>query len=443
MRFFDLLTLILDNLGRRKARVALTAVGVVIGTAAVVVLISLATGLQRNATNQLGGIADLTLIDVYPKYDSGPIAAKAVVVQSVGPGSGGPKPLAALNDAALKQIEEIRNVEKVIPREGLQAGVWLEVGQLQGGGGPIGAPPGALEALGLEAAQGELTLARNSLVIGAEVSRNFYNPRQRPGQAPPTPPDLLGKTVKMVITKYTQEGEEVRKTLQMTVVGILKSNGRDDYSMYMPIDQVTSLNEWVTGRRINRSRDSYQQVSVKVASVDQVLDVADAIKAIGFEAFSPQSYVQGINGFFLVLQVVFGGVGAIALLVAAIGIANTMAMAILERTREIGLMKAVGARNRDVLTVFLGEAGGIGFIGGLGGVIVGWGAGQIINVLALAFLAGQAAQTGGPPPSIAVDTPAWLPVTALVFATFIGIASGLYPALRAATLNPLQALKYE
>jgi len=139
------------------------------------------------------------------------------------------------------------------------------------------------------------------------------------------------------------------------------------------------------------------------------------------------------------LQVIFGGVGAIALLVAAIGIANTMAMAILERTREIGLMKAIGATNRDVLSVFLGEAAGIGFIGGLGGVIIGWSAGQIINVLAMAYLAGQAVQTGGPPPSIAVYTPTWLPLFALIFATIIGLVSGL----RAATLIPVDALKYE
>jgi putative ABC transport system permease protein len=129
--------------------------------------------------------------------------------------------------------------------------------------------------------------------------------------------------------------------------------------------------------------------------------------------------------------------------VAAIGIANTMAMAILERTREIGLMKAVGATNRNVLTVFLGEAAGIGFVGGLGGVLIGWGAGQVINVVALAYFAGQAAQSGGPPPSMAVYTPAWLPVFALLFATIIGLLSGLYPALRAATLIPVNALKYE
>lgn len=120
-----------------------------------------------------------------------------------------------------------------------------------------------------------------------------------------------------------------------------------------------------------------------------------------------------------------------------------MTMAILERTREIGLMKAVGATNRDVLAIFLGEAAGIGFLGGLGGVLIGWLLGQGLNVLALVYLAQQSSQTGGLPPSVAVYTPLWLPLFALAFATLIGLLSGLYPALRAATMVPVAALKYE
>ena len=173
------------------------------------------------------------------------------------------------------------------------------------------------------------------------------------------------------------------------------------------------------------------------------MTVADQITQAGFQAFTFQSFVEGINSFYQILQVIFGGVGAIALLVAAIGIANTMTMSILERTREIGLMKAVGATNRDVLAIFLGEASGIGFLGGLGGVAIGWLAGQAINVIAIVYLAGQASQQGGVPPSVAVYTPAWLPIFALVFSTFIGMLSGLYPALRAATMIPVLALKYE
>ena len=228
------------------------------------------------------------------------------------------------------------------------------------------------------------------------------------------------------------------------VVGVLSEiQDEPDWSIFMTMSELDSYNAWVTGQRIDRDKNGYNTLIVKVGDVDQVLDVADQITAMGFQAWSPQSFVEGISSFYLVLQVAFGSMGAIALLVAAIGIANTMTMAILERTREIGLMKAVGANNRHVLSIFLGEAAGIGFLGGLGGILISWGLGQILNVLVLSYMAGQAVENGGLPPTAAVVTPLWLPLSALVFATLMGLASGLYPALSAATLAPMTALKYE
>jgi putative ABC transport system permease protein len=244
--------------------------------------------------------------------------------------------------------------------------------------------------------------------------------------------------------KWDAEGNELRKNLSLRVTGVLSEKGDDsDWTIFMPLSEVKPLIEWTNGIKLNYNKDGYSQVVVKVADAKQALDIADQIIEMGYQAFTMQSFVEGLNNFYMVLQVVFGGMGAIALLVAAIGIANTMTMSILERTREIGLMKAVGATNRDVLSIFLGEAAGIGFIGGLGGVAIGWLAGQALNVLAIVYLAGQASQQGGAPPSVAVYTPIWLPAFALAFSTLIGMISGLYPALRAATMIPVQALKYE
>jgi putative ABC transport system permease protein len=222
-----------------------------------------------------------------------------------------------------------------------------------------------------------------------------------------------------------------------------ESRRESDYALFVHPDDLRIWNEWSLGKRINRSREGYDMVTVKVDSVDNVLGVADQIDGLGFMPITPQETVQGISNFYLIVQIIFGGVGAVALLVAAIGIANTMTMAILERTREIGLMKAIGATNRDVLSIFLGEAAGIGFVGGLGGVGLGLLIGEAINVLTLPYLAAQAAQMGGLPPQAVVFTPAWLPLFAIAFATLIGLASGLYPALRAATIVPVLALKYE
>jgi putative ABC transport system permease protein len=344
----------------------------------------------------------------------------------------------------LDDLRAIPGVELVVPREYLMTGGMLKYQKLESGANIIGVATDDLSNLGLEAIEGSTYMGRGAIVIGPMVASNFYDPRQRPGQEPPPPPDLFDQQMQMITSKWDEQGNETRKNLSLRVTGVLKeTRGESDWTIYMPLEQVKLLNEWAQNRRINYNKEGYGQVVVKVSDVNQVIDITDQITEMGYQAWTPQSFVEGINNFYVILQVIFGGVGAIALLVAAIGIANTMAMSILERTREIGLMKAVGATNRDVLAIFLGEASGIGFLGGLGGVIVGWLAGQGINVLAIVYLANQAGQQGGAPPSVAVYTPLWLPLFALVFSTLIGMLSGLYPALRAATMIPVLALKYE
>jgi len=442
MKPFDLIRLIFGNLNRRKARVALTAIGVVIGTAAVVILVSLAIGLQKNATDQLYGIGDLSQIQVSPGYGG------EMVYYGPGGGGGGgegglEEPRLLTNDA-LRELRALPGVESVIPQEFFYSSMIMKFKRLEGGAGIRGVGADDLTVLGLDASQGSTELKRGSVVIGAMIASNFYDPRIRPGQEPPPPPELYDQQLLIIAQKWDSQGNELRKNLSLHVSGVLAQSGSDaDWTIFMPLDQVKVLNEWSNGVKINYNKTGYNQVIVIIADPKDALTTADQITAMGFQAFTFQSFVQGINSFFSILQIIFGGVGAIALLVAAIGIANTMTMAILERTREIGLMKAVGATNRDVLAIFLGEAAGIGFLGGLGGVVIGWLASQAINILAISYLASQASQQGGLPPSVAVYTPLWLPMFALIFSTIIGMISGLYPALRAATMIPVMALKYE
>ncbi len=446
MSTLELLVIAFENLSRRKGRVALTAIGVIIGTAAVVVLVSLAIGLQHSATQQLYGIGDLTQVQVSPGYSE-----MEIMYAGGGGGGGGGGPgapfqpqVTLITDESLAQFATIPGVKAVIPRDWAMAGTLLSVGRMECWTSMIGVGTDDLANLGLEAQEGTLKLEHGTAVVGISVPTSFYKPTWRPGQPEPEPPDLINSQVKLILSKWTADGTEVRKSVQLRVVGIIAgTRGEADWSVYVPLSDLVAFNEWAMGRRIHRAREGYQMALVQTENAKVVLDVADTIKAMGYQAYTSQETVQSINNFFLILQVIFGGVGAIALLVAAIGIANTMAMAVLERTREIGLMKAVGATNRDVLSIFLSEAAGIGFLGGLGGVLLGWSAGQVINVLALAYLAGQAAQGGGPPLTTAIYTPFWLPLFALTFAMLIGLISGLYPALRAATLTPSVALKYE
>ncbi len=441
MRFFDLVKLVFDNLSRRKGRVALTAIGVVIGTASVVLLISLASGLQRSATENLWGISDLKRIDVYPGWIAEGVGGGGMVVEKVG-GGGAPPGMVMLTPQTVEDIRAIPGVELVTPSQGLSGMTLLRYGRLENYPWMQGVQVEDVGVFEYPLAAGSTKLDRGTAVIGGWVAKQWFDPKLRPGQEPPEQPDLLGQQVKLILTKWSQDGTPINKTVNLKIVGIFaEARGQQDSVMYVNWDDLVAWEEWMRGTRVNFNRDGYNQLIVRAESPDVVVEIAEKINEMGYQASTPQSYVENINSFYVTLQIAFGAIGALSLLVAAIGIANTMAMAILERTREIGLMKAVGATNRDVLSIFLGESAGIGLIGGIGGVILGWGGSWIINDVATTFLSGQPNPYGMG--GMAAYTPPWLPLFALLFATLIGLLSGLYPSLRAATLVPVTALKYE
>ena len=440
MRLIDLISLILENLNRRKGRVFLTAIGVVIGTASVVLLVSLASGLQKSATSQIGNIGDLTTIQVYPGYrDSG--------MMMVGGGGSGPMEMPEqilLTPKKIKEIAALPGVIETFTRIDLWTGAQINYGRLINYGQITAFGGNDVEKLGFAIQDGAAQIPRGGAVIGGFMAKNFMDPQMRPGQEPPAQPDLMGKQLKLTISRYSEDGQEVKKVYNLRVVGIMKeTRAEQDSMLIVNFEDLTAINDWVNGKRVDYNKAGYSQLLVKASDTKTVTEVTTQITDMGFYAFTPQMIVQGINSLYTIMQLIFAGVGAISLLVAAIGIANTMTMAILERTREIGLMKAVGASNRDVLSIFLGEAAGIGFLGGLGGVLLGWGGSKVLNVVAISYLASRAAENGGAPVSVAVYTPLWLPLVTLLFATLIGLLSGLYPALRAATIAPVLALKYE
>ncbi len=435
MRLNDLISLILDNLGRRKGRVAMTAIGVVIGTAAVITLVSLGFGLQKSATSNLWGMNELSTIRVYPGM------GEERAMKEVGVSSSQQPQMKVLNNEAIASIQGISGVKQVITQESLYGGMEMKYEQLIGYGQLTGLNILDLVDIGQTAAEGVTTIGKGKVIIGSWVPRNFYPANPKPNEVV-EPPDLMGKTLKVDLIKYSQEGIETRKTLRLEVIGVLKeTKGESDFTMYVDQEELVRWNEWMNGRRTDRNKEGYQSLMVQVDDPQNATQVSQAINDLGFQAWTPQSMVQSINSFYSTMQVIFGGVGAIALLVAAIGIANTMTMAILERTREIGIMKAIGATNNNILSIFLGEAGGIGLIGGVGGVLLSWGIGGVINTFASSYLATQ--NSGGMGGSIAAVTPWWLPIFSLVFATLVGLISGLYPALNAATMVPVDALKYE
>ena len=183
---------------------------------------------------------------------------------------------------------------------------------------------------------------------------------------------------------------------------------------------------------------AYTTVEVHVKSPTQVQTVEDAIKKMGFNTFSIVDATRSLRQFFAVLDLFLGIFGSLALAVASIGIINTLVMAILERRREIGIMKAIGASDGDVKGLFFAEAGVMGVFGGVVGVALGWTIGRVINFGTNVYLKRQHF-----PPEQIWFVPWWLVMGAIAFAIVVSLLSGLYPASRAARLDPVQALRYE
>lgn len=442
----DVLRLAWANLNRMRARVALTCIGVIIGTVAIIILVSLGVGLQTSAEAQFGNVGDLTVIQINA-FGGMMAAGPGVRVSSSSAEEG------KLDEEALEAIRDLPHVVGATPILTLQGGVEVKVGQARADfAWPRGIDPKAPRQLGWKMAEGEPNLGPGQMLVGkgifdgggamrfgpggpVEMSGSGGDPRNRP------PDRLLGRTATLKLSKVDDEGNEIVKVEKLRIVGVLESDN-ESTSAYISLKDADDYNRWFTGKARNK-RDGFQEGLVKVDSREAVKEVQDGIKAMGLNTFSMLEILDSMNQVFVIMQAILGGVGAIALLVAAIGIANTMTMAIFERTKEIGIMKALGATNNDVLRIFLTEAGTIGLMGGLIGVLSGWSMGKLIDFFIRQWALQQ--QAGAPSPDQPVVhyviSPLWLLAFSLVFATLIGLISGAYPALRAASMKPLKALR--
>ena len=452
MSFVELVIFIYENIKRQKGRVLLTSLGVMIGSAAIILLVALVGGLQQIATAQFTSNADLSEITVNAGFGGMSSAGGGGGPSGGGPGGGSRSSSSvrtsssaeevALTDDMLEEIAAIEHVEGVIPQQSISGSSTLVYQKFEGRVSLTGLGVDNLSEMGLNASEGDLSLTSGSIILGASVTENMFRPNYSGSDASMTT-DLLGKQVKLEITKSTTSGRTT-KTLRFKVTGILAESGdSSDYAAYISMNEADNIVSWVNGERVNHSSDGYSSLTVTVDDPDNVLTVADEITEIGFQTQTAQSFLENVNSLFTVLQLVFGGVGAITLLVAAIGIANTMTMSIMERTREIGLLKALGATNSDILSLFIGEAAGIGLLGGVGGTTLGLVLGSVINAFSVPYLQEQASSSGATAITSAVYIPFYLPVFAIVFSTIIGSLSGLYPALKAQSLPPVIALKYE
>jgi ABC-type antimicrobial peptide transport system permease subunit len=464
MNKIDLIKLALKNFMRRKTRSILTILGVVIGTAAIVVMISLGIGMNESYRQSLKSMGSLNVIDVNPYYVPENATGMVTVKES------------KLDDAAIAKIAAIDGVVAVTPY--LSANLKIVSGKYSLQANIVGIDPDAMAAFDFKVGSGRL-LAKDdtsALVFGCQTPYSFMNPKNngrgggmmffsygRNNSEVKKPDPLVNVLVdKMIMTFDWSYGE--RKSVGMftdpTVrtkppklykaqgVGILEESQDYDkaYTVYMNIDYLKKItkeynkSQNVGGTRGNRQQtDSYQQVKVKVENIDIVQKIQKEINNMGYGTNSLGDILKNLQKQSATMQAVLGGIGAISLLVAALGITNTMIMSIYERTREIGVMKVLGCLLSDIRNMFLFEAGVIGFTGGIAGLLFSYGASFVLNKFAGGLFGG-----GGAPGENTISIiPVWLALAALGFATLVGLISGFMPARRAMKLSALEAIKTE
>jgi len=440
--FYELAQLAVGNLARARARLAMTAGGVLVGTTAVILLIALTIGLQQAAEAGIGAAGSLTEIQVYPNYGFGP---------GRGSNDSSEEDIPELDIQAVRNLWQIPGVQAVIPMVNLQGGE-IRAGDYSGYTQILGIDPALLPYLQLTPQQGELTLNPGEVIVGAHAGDYFFDPEAEGDNFEPVLVDLYATPFSLRLYQYSSQTPQDRDIDVKASALLAEGAGNFDYSLMMPIQDVIRHNEWITGQKVDPETFRYDQITVRTTSREVTNDVSQAIRDLGFQAGGLGDFLNQLNQFFGTMRLMLGGVGGVALLVAAFGVANTMTMAILERTKEIGLMKAIGATDRDVMTVFLIEAGMVGLVGGLAGVGLSIFLQNLINEAirslpsnaegggpGIMFLPFDTSQIGGN----LVVIPPELSLFALLLATAVGIGAGLYPAWRAAHLPPVMALKSE
>ena len=451
MRFLDLLTMSINNLRRRKVRTALTVLGVVIGTASVVVMVSLGIGLNALMMEMYSSYGSMTAIEIYNYGNNGNNGTSD-------------NPL-YLTDDTVKEFLRIPHVTSASPV--LETNVILNQGVYETNTSINGVTREFMEQIPL--GQGKLPDPKSTemeFIYGNAVVQWFQNSKTGKGywdtqELPDI--DYMNKPMFVIFDTdaYYQsrsggsgDGTPVKapKKYLIRTAGVVEG-GIDDYNsyaygVYTDIDQLkTQLKKIykknpIPGQPTNKkgkpySYFIYNQAYVYVDDMENVTAVQKAITDMGFQANSQMEWIEQSQQTYNMIQLVLGGIGAISLFVAAIGIANTMMMSIYERTKEIGVIKVLGCDLRTIRNMFLLESGFIGFMGGVIGVAISYGIGFIMNhFLGIGqIMTGQAGDIS--------RIPLWLAAAAVVFAIFVGMAAGFFPSLRAMHLSPLAAIRNE
>ncbi len=453
MKAGDLGELALRNLRESVLRNSLTTLGVAVGVASLVAMLSLGVGLQELATKRLSnsGLFDTVIVTQRRAFEG--------MRRATNPAP--ETPARELDEDARKELERLPNVVEVYPQIRFPT-------EIRYNGTPFstivaGVPASAQQTGSYDGIQGKFFSSQNAdeAILQIQLAKDLS----------PQPATLIGKDL---VVRYAErealppqnsaseaggktDAEDagaggfsiVPREKKLRIVGIVETEpaagfgGFGSGRLLIPLDVASTLraaqvNDLRDAVRAANGKQSYASLTVRAKSPLQVEGIETAIKAIGFGTFSLLDATKNLRLFFTIFDLLLALFGSLALAVATLGIINTLVMAILERRREIGILKALGAADRDVKQLFFVEAGVMGLFGGILGVVFGWLIGRALTWGTNIYLHRQ-----NLPSAHVFSVPWWLVLGAIVFAVAVSLAAGLYPASRAARLNPVEALRYE
>lgn len=394
MRNSDALKLAVKNLIRTKFRSFLTILGVVIGICAIVLFVSLGVGLQKTTSDQISGMGSLTTVTVTQTPQTASMQE-------------GPK----LTDDSINKFKNIKGVDKASGSVSLPSNVvslGTNAGAMVYG---INLSDYDLEISGLSI--GKKMQGDNDAIISFALASAFASDHE----------SVIGKELTVKIVQNEDGLDYQMKELPFTIVGI--DNNDTSNIVYVSKNKLSTTLKF----------DQYSSVKVKVVARKDINPVKTEIKGSGYQVTTINDLIDQIDKIFLLAEIILGLIGGIGLLVSSLGIINTMTISFLERTREIGIMKAVGASNKDIKKLFYFESALIGLIGGLAGVglavLTGWLVNLIVNYLV---------RGSGQHLDIFI-TPVKFASIMVVVATLISIFAGIYPTRRAQKLLPIDAIR--
>jgi putative ABC transport system permease protein len=426
MTLKDLAKTAFGNLSRHKVRTVLSAVGVTVGILTLVTMVSLGVGVHQETLRTFQS-AGLEQIRVYPATE------ERDTLDAVA----WPKRTVIITP---ELVEEMRARDDVVEAYGRELAPWgadislqvegqalsVRVGDFHWGlSDPFSVQPEILAGEDLKPD------ARGDIVVSAKAMREL-------GYEDDEFASLIGQEVALVLRE--PRGEVT--AFPFRVVGVIETVYGIEAGFYgtkIGMEDMLDLNAWWYNDPDILANEGYDELIVRAASLEDVDGIVDVLEARGYRVDSLKMMSSVMDKAMIAMETMLGSVGGLALFVAAIGIANTMVMAVYERTREIGILKAVGASPGDIRRLFVAEAALIGLVGGVVGTVLGWLLGLGLNEAFLAYLRWQEIPMEG---TFFVVT-GWLVALALTFATVVGLLAGLYPAARAARLDPLEALRYE